>query len=168
MFVTVIALRYALLVGQWSCGHFLKLADSILFQLTRHFTRRVMSCHTHKMAIVSWPWTLWRHCRPMYMNLLAYFLSVLCSVGGDGACRGFQRLASGPLLASVSTRPWLMWQATLASLSIRLVRRWRRRDLRAGPPLPVKNERAVNTNENNKRICIRVVHGLGWVGLGLL
>jgi len=32
MFVTVIALKYALLVSQWSCGHFLKLTDSVLFQ----------------------------------------------------------------------------------------------------------------------------------------
>ena len=32
MFVTVIALKYALLVSQWSYGHFLKLTDSILFE----------------------------------------------------------------------------------------------------------------------------------------
>ena len=30
MLVTVIALKYALLVSQWSCGHFRKLTDSIL------------------------------------------------------------------------------------------------------------------------------------------
>jgi len=30
MFVTVIALKYALLVSQWSYGHFLELTDSIL------------------------------------------------------------------------------------------------------------------------------------------
>jgi len=32
MFATVIALNYALLVSQWSYGHFLKLADLILFE----------------------------------------------------------------------------------------------------------------------------------------
>jgi len=32
MFVTVIELGYVLLVSQWSCGHFLKPADSILFK----------------------------------------------------------------------------------------------------------------------------------------
>ena len=32
MFVTVIALKYALLEILWSCGHFLKLTDSILFE----------------------------------------------------------------------------------------------------------------------------------------
>jgi len=33
MFVTVVALKYALLVSQWSYGHFLKLiTDSILFE----------------------------------------------------------------------------------------------------------------------------------------
>jgi len=31
-FVIVIALKYALFVSQWSCGHFLKLTDSILFE----------------------------------------------------------------------------------------------------------------------------------------
>jgi len=33
MFVTVIALKYELLVSQWSYGHFLKLTDSMLFEL---------------------------------------------------------------------------------------------------------------------------------------
>ena len=32
MFVTVIAPKYALLASRWSCGYFLKLADSILFE----------------------------------------------------------------------------------------------------------------------------------------
>jgi len=32
MFVTVIALKYALLVSQWSYGHFLKLSGFILFE----------------------------------------------------------------------------------------------------------------------------------------
>jgi len=32
MFVTVIALKYALLVSRGSYGHFLKLTDSILFE----------------------------------------------------------------------------------------------------------------------------------------
>ena len=36
MFVTVIALRYTLLVSQWSCGHFLKLSDSILFDRPKY------------------------------------------------------------------------------------------------------------------------------------
>jgi len=31
MFATLIALKYVLLVSQWSYGHFLKLTDSILF-----------------------------------------------------------------------------------------------------------------------------------------
>ena len=57
----MIALKCALLVSQRSYGHFLKLADSILSRLTRYLTQRVMPCYTHKMAFVSWPWTLWRH-----------------------------------------------------------------------------------------------------------
>jgi len=32
MFVTVVALRYALFVSRWSCGHFRNLTDSILFE----------------------------------------------------------------------------------------------------------------------------------------
>jgi len=32
MFVTEIALQYALLVTHWSYGHFVKLTDSILFE----------------------------------------------------------------------------------------------------------------------------------------
>jgi len=32
MFFTVIALKYALFVSLWSCGHFLKLTDSILLE----------------------------------------------------------------------------------------------------------------------------------------
>jgi len=32
MFVTVIAPKYVLLVSQWSCGHFLKLTDLVLFE----------------------------------------------------------------------------------------------------------------------------------------
>ena len=58
MFVTVIALKYALLVSQLSYGHSLKLTDLILFEQhenPRHLTQRIISCYTHKMAIVSWP-----------------------------------------------------------------------------------------------------------------
>jgi len=58
MFVTVIALKHALLVSQLSHGHSLKLTDSILFEQhenPRHLTQRIISCYTHKMAIVSWP-----------------------------------------------------------------------------------------------------------------
>jgi len=67
MFVTAIALKYALLVSQWSYGHFLKLTDSILFELTRYFTRRIMSCYTHKMAIVSWTIDLVTSLHPMHI-----------------------------------------------------------------------------------------------------
>ena len=64
MFVTVIALKYALLASQSSYGHFLK--QLIQFYLNnsinlRHSTERIKSCYTHKMAIVSWPTTMWRH-----------------------------------------------------------------------------------------------------------
>jgi len=63
MIVTVIALKYVSLVSQWSYGHFLKL---IQFHLNstinvRHLTQRIISCYTHKTAIVSWPLTLWLH-----------------------------------------------------------------------------------------------------------
>ena len=63
MFVTVIVLRYALLVSQWSHGHFLELIQFYLNNSInlRHLTQRIISCYTHKMAIVSWPDTLWRH-----------------------------------------------------------------------------------------------------------
>ena len=57
MFVTVIALKYALLLSQWSRGHFLKLTDSIFIRITRItrlLTQRIVSCYTRKMAIVSW------------------------------------------------------------------------------------------------------------------
>ena len=61
MSVTVIALKHALLVSQWSYEQFLKLTDSILFEQTRYLTQRIMSWYTHKMAIESSPQTLWRH-----------------------------------------------------------------------------------------------------------
>jgi len=63
MFVTVIALKYALLVSQWSYGHLLKLIQFYLNNTVnlRHITQRIMSCYTHKMAILSWPYSLWRH-----------------------------------------------------------------------------------------------------------
>jgi len=53
MFVTVMTLKYALLVSQ---GHFLKLTDLFYLNNTinlRHLTQRITSCYTHKMAIVS-------------------------------------------------------------------------------------------------------------------
>ena len=59
MFFTVIAFKYALVVGQWLYGHFLK---PIRFYLNNAIDLRIISCYTHKMASVSWPWTLWRHC----------------------------------------------------------------------------------------------------------
>jgi len=57
MFVIVIALKYALLVTQWSYGHFLKLIQFYLNNTInlRRLTQRIMSCYTHKMAIVLWP-----------------------------------------------------------------------------------------------------------------
>ena len=58
-FVTAIALNYALLLSQWSYGHYLKVTDSILFEQddksSRHLTQRIISGYTHKMATVSWP-----------------------------------------------------------------------------------------------------------------
>jgi len=53
----------ALLVSQWSYAHFLKLVQFYLNDTInlRHLTRRKISCYTHKMAIVLWPQTLWRH-----------------------------------------------------------------------------------------------------------
>jgi len=64
MFVTVIMLKYALLVSRRSrCGHFLKLIQFYLSNTLnlRQLTQRIISFYTHKMAIVSWPQTLWRH-----------------------------------------------------------------------------------------------------------
>ena len=64
MFLAVIALYYASLVSQWSCGHFLKLLVQFYLENTislRHLTQRTVSCHTHKMAIVPWPQSLRRH-----------------------------------------------------------------------------------------------------------
>ena len=57
---------YASLVSQWSYGHFLKLTDSVRLYLNNtinicNLTQRIISCYTHKMAIVSWPQILWRH-----------------------------------------------------------------------------------------------------------
>jgi len=61
MFVTVIALKYALSVSERSYGHFLKLTDSVLLNDAinlSHLTKRIMPCYTHKMAIVSWLYRL--------------------------------------------------------------------------------------------------------------
>ena len=80
MFFTVIAFKYALLVGQWSYGHFLK---PIRFYLNNAIDLRIISCYTHKMASGSWPWTLWRHC---------HFRSLLATVRTD--CRHTVRLSS--------------------------------------------------------------------------
>jgi len=55
MYVTVIALKYTLLVSQRSQGHFLKLTDSVLLNNMinlRHLTPRIMSCY-YVVAIVS-------------------------------------------------------------------------------------------------------------------
>jgi len=54
-FVTVIALKYALLVGQWSYGHFYKLIQFYLNNTInlRHSTQRNVSRYTYKMAMVS-------------------------------------------------------------------------------------------------------------------
>ena len=62
MCVTVVALKYVLLASQWSYGRFRKLIGSILFYWHDILTRRIMSCYTHKMAIVSWPRTIVRRC----------------------------------------------------------------------------------------------------------
>ena len=64
MFVTVIVLKCALLVSQRSyAGHFLKLIQYYLNNTTnlRHLTQRIILCCTHTMAVVPWPYTLWRH-----------------------------------------------------------------------------------------------------------
>jgi len=56
MFVTVIMLKYALLVSRRSrCGHFLKLIQFYLSNTLnlRQLTQRIISFYTHKMAIVS-------------------------------------------------------------------------------------------------------------------
>ena len=58
MFVTAITLKCALLVSQWSYGRRLEV---IQFYLNNTITQRIISCCTHKMAIVSWPQTLWPH-----------------------------------------------------------------------------------------------------------
>ena len=65
MFVTVIALKYALLVSQWSYGHFLKPTDSVLFE-----QRDKSSTFNSTNFIVLYPQngdrivTLWRHFTP--------------------------------------------------------------------------------------------------------
>jgi len=63
MFVTAISLKYALLASRWSYGHFLKLIEFYLNNTInfRHLTQRIIQCYTHKMALVSWPQTPWRH-----------------------------------------------------------------------------------------------------------
>ena len=56
MFVTAIALnKYDLLISQLSRGHFLKLIQFYLNNTInlRHLAQSIMSCYTHKMAIVS-------------------------------------------------------------------------------------------------------------------
>jgi len=54
MFVSVIALKYALLVSQWSHGHFLNWFYFCLNNTINlcHLSQRIISCYTHKMAIV--------------------------------------------------------------------------------------------------------------------
>jgi len=47
MFLTVIALKYALLVSRWSYGHFLKLTDFNNTINLRHLTQNIMSCYAH-------------------------------------------------------------------------------------------------------------------------
>jgi len=56
MFVTVPALKYALLVSQLLYGRFLKLTDSVLFENTinlRHLAQSIVLCYTHEMEIVA-------------------------------------------------------------------------------------------------------------------
>ena len=57
MFATVVVFKYALLVSRRSYGHFMKLTRCILYLNNTinpsHLTQRIMSCYTHKMAIVS-------------------------------------------------------------------------------------------------------------------
>ena len=73
MFVTLIALKYALLVSQWSYGHFLKLTDSVFLNNT------INICHlTQRIVIVLYPQNGDRivsidsvtALQPMYTNLL--------------------------------------------------------------------------------------------------
>jgi len=51
MFVTVVALKYALLVSRWSCGHFHKVTDSVLFEShdkSSPFNATHYACYTGK------------------------------------------------------------------------------------------------------------------------
>jgi len=52
MFVTVIVLKYALLNLEFYLNNTINLC---------HLPQRITLCYTHKMAIISWPQTLWRH-----------------------------------------------------------------------------------------------------------
>jgi len=82
MFVTVIALKYAFLVSQWSYGHFLKLTDSIYLNNTinlPHLTQRVISCYTHKMAIVLYPWRHFTPCTSINCCKVATRRGHMCS-----------------------------------------------------------------------------------------
>jgi len=95
MFVTAISLKYALLASRWSYGHFLKLIEFYLNNTInfRHLTQRIIQCYTHKMALVSWPQTPWRHFT-LYLHAVAeeiiivffvfvLFTSAFTSYGGN-------------------------------------------------------------------------------------
>jgi len=75
MFVTVIALKYALCVSQWSYGHFLKLRVQFYLNNTiklRHLTQDIISCYSaiptkwlsyrdHRLRVVLSPYVLVKH-----------------------------------------------------------------------------------------------------------
>jgi len=67
----------ALLVSQWLYEHFRKLFQFYLNNTINfcHLRRRIISCYTNKMAIVSWPETPWRHITLcIAMRLVSVFL----------------------------------------------------------------------------------------------
>ena len=76
MFVTVIVLKYALLVSQYD--HMEIFWNQLIqFRLNNTLNLRPLSphiipCYTHKMATASWPQTTWRHFTP-YMHLHSSF-----------------------------------------------------------------------------------------------
>jgi len=78
MFVAAISLKYALLVSQWSHGHFLKLTDSVLFEQldkssTFGLTQRIISCY----RVIPTKWRSYRVHDDAFCE--ARFLPMLCS-----------------------------------------------------------------------------------------
>jgi len=129
MFVTVIVIRYVLLVTQWSYGHFLGLVQFCLNNTIKfcHLTERVISrCYTHKMAIVSW-----RHFTEFTLYILRPAFSALSLlVGrqeGHPACKKTEWWGAGmDVWGEVQTCIWpISWchchSLSLASVKSRLV-----------------------------------------------